>query len=207
MHLRPRILPNAFTLIEVLVSIAVIAVLIAISLPAIGRARESARRAECLSNLRSLGQAIQMYRGANDDLLPYAVRPVDVRYDDLDPLPALAEYLEAPLPSSDAAGAVRTGAPFACPSDDTIAFEQGCSYYYSPIDLMTFFPRAFAQQAITAYLARDPTVVMFNDLDSWHAGEQRGTNGRRVPLTGQNVLRLDGGAEAGHAGLSINPKR
>ncbi len=192
----------AFTLIELLVSIAVIAVLIGLALPTIGRARESARRTACLSNLRSLGQAMTMYRGANDDLLPYAVRDVDVRFDDLDPLAALADHLDAPLPALESGNVVRTGVPWQCPSDDTHAPLRGCSYYYSPIDLMTFFPRAFAQQAITAYLSRDPTVVIFLDNAARHSGKED-----RVPLTGCNVLRLDGGAEAGHAGVSINPKR
>ncbi|MBL8745107.1 MAG: type II secretion system protein [Phycisphaerae bacterium] len=64
---RSRSACSAFTLIKLLVSIAVIAVLIGLALPAIGRARESARRTSCISNLRSLGQAIAMYRGTNDD--------------------------------------------------------------------------------------------------------------------------------------------
>ncbi|MBL8745104.1 MAG: prepilin-type N-terminal cleavage/methylation domain-containing protein [Phycisphaerae bacterium] len=198
---------HAFTLIELLVSIAVIAVLIGLALPAIGRARESARRTSCLSNLRSLGQAIAMYRGSNDDLLPWAVRPIDVQFDDLDPLRALGDHLDAPLPARDAGGGARTGAPWLCPSDSTIGAEHGCSYYYSPIDLMTFFPRAFAQRAITFYLSRDPTVVIFLDLGAWHPGLQHDERGQRVPLTGTNVLRLDGGAEAGRPGLSINPRR
>lgn len=193
---------TAFTLIELLVSIAVVSVLVGLALPAVGRARESARRASCLSNLRSLGQALAMYRGANEDLLPYAGRDVDVRLGDLDPVPALAEHLDAPLPALEAGNVVRTGAPWRCPSDDTIAPVRGFSYYYSPIDLMTFFPRSFAQRAITAYLSRDPTVVIFLDNGARHSGKVE-----RTPLTGCNALRLDGGAEAGHAGLSINPKR
>lgn len=204
MH-RPRRHPPrspAFTLIELLVSIAVIAVLIGLALPVIGRARDSARRASCLSNLRTIGQALAMYRGQHDDLLPYAARDVDVRLDYLDPLRALAPHLDAPLPSIDANHIVRTAEPWRCPADDTAAAERGCSYYYSPTDLMTFFPRSFAQQAITAYLSRDPTVVIFLDSAPRHAGRIEGT-----PLTGCNALRLDGGCEAGHAGLSINPKR
>ncbi len=48
---------RAFTLIELLVVISIIALLIAILLPALGSARESARRTQCLANVRSLGQA------------------------------------------------------------------------------------------------------------------------------------------------------
>jgi type II secretory pathway pseudopilin PulG len=193
---------QAFTLIEAAVSIAVMAVLVALLLPAIGRAREAARRTECLAHLRSLGQALAMYQGGNDDLLPYAARDVDVRVGDLDPLPALVEHLDASLPRVDEGGGARSAAPFVCPSDATAASVRGCSYFYSPIDLMAFLPRAVAQRAITMFLSRDPAVVVFLDSEPRHAGRDAS-----IPLTGANVLRLDGGAEAGRAGLSINPKR
>lgn len=63
---------RAFTLIELLVVIAVISVLAAFLFPVFGRARESARRTSCLSNVRQLGQAFLMYAGDNDETLPNA---------------------------------------------------------------------------------------------------------------------------------------
>lgn len=61
-----------FTLIELLCVIATIGVLAAILLPALARARESARRASCLNNLSQLGLIMHMYAQENNGNLPWS---------------------------------------------------------------------------------------------------------------------------------------
>ena len=61
---------KGFTLIELLVVIAIIGILAAMVFPVFARARESARKAVCLSNVKNIALAIQMYLADNNDTLP-----------------------------------------------------------------------------------------------------------------------------------------
>jgi prepilin-type N-terminal cleavage/methylation domain-containing protein len=62
----------AFSLVELLVVIGIIAILVGILLPTLVKARERARRAACLSNVRQLTQAVMLYLGDNKQVLPEA---------------------------------------------------------------------------------------------------------------------------------------
>jgi prepilin-type N-terminal cleavage/methylation domain-containing protein len=61
---------TAFTLIEILVVLAVIGILAAILFPVFGRARESARRVTCISNVKQIALAVTQYAADNSDHLP-----------------------------------------------------------------------------------------------------------------------------------------
>ena len=62
---------RAFTLVELLVVVAIIGLLAAMLLPALGKAKDSGRRAGCISNLRQMGIAVHGYAQDNDGRIPY----------------------------------------------------------------------------------------------------------------------------------------
>src|SRR2546426_1110213 len=65
-----RTVRHAFTLVELLVVLAIISIIAGLLLPVFARARAHARTAVCLSNIRQLGFAAQMYIQDNDERLP-----------------------------------------------------------------------------------------------------------------------------------------
>ncbi len=101
----------AFTLVELLVVVGIIAVLIGILLPVLSTAREHAKRTACLSNLHQIGLSIELYANANQGRLPNANAAEDETGVDepVDGDPVLVYFNDA---------YVRSPAAFHCPSSN-----------------------------------------------------------------------------------------
>jgi prepilin-type N-terminal cleavage/methylation domain-containing protein/prepilin-type processing-associated H-X9-DG protein len=94
---------RGFTLIELLVVLVVIALLVALLLPTIGKARERALGAQCLSNLRTIGQAVNGYACAQKGRFPISshtagsILRADAWIQSLEPYGVGAEMRRCPL--------------------------------------------------------------------------------------------------------------
>ena len=112
---------RAFTLIELLLVVAIIAVLTAILLPALAAARAQSRRAVCEANLHGLGAAFRQYLDEYHDIMPIATRLPSAHLD-ADPriCDVLMKYVNEPL-------------VFKCPADIVREYflTEGSSYEYN----------------------------------------------------------------------------
>ncbi len=91
---------KGFTLIELLVVIAIIAILAAILFPVFARAREKARQTSCLSNMKQIATATEMYTQDYDECYPISIYPSAVGvvtfYHELMPYMKNSQILECP---------------------------------------------------------------------------------------------------------------
>jgi prepilin-type N-terminal cleavage/methylation domain-containing protein len=137
---------RGFTLTELAVTMAIIAVLLGLTLSVVARARQSARNAACLSNLRLIGQAFLNYAMTNGGNLP-------------DPLGAgqrWEDVLLTLLPSRDT---------FRCDSDDELypAFASSYDWRDTGEPLTTLAGKRLSE------VKRQRAVLAFESLSGWHA--------------------------------------
>ncbi len=172
---------RAFTLIELLVVISVIALLISITLPALGSARETSRRAKCLANLRGMGQGIAIYMNDSKDLFPM-VRPLHdptgSNPNDPSLLDVMADYVDAPIPRRGDDGFYIVSDPFRCPSDmpfnemgEPVYRTDGVSYEYLPGIFMLgaeFLSVRDPQRGVSMAYQNNRKWPILMDHENWH---------------------------------------
>jgi prepilin-type N-terminal cleavage/methylation domain-containing protein/prepilin-type processing-associated H-X9-DG protein len=153
---RPPAVRTGFTLIELLVVISIIAVLIALLLPAVQSAREAARRAQCVNNLKQMGLALHNYYTSNDTFPPgtslalydnfaaadtwswnnWSAQALMLPYLEQNPIYNTVNFSIAPIANFNAGAASNTAlavrvAAFLCPSDANAGPNFINSYYGS----------------------------------------------------------------------------
>ena len=171
METRFRVRRSGFTLIELLVVIGIIGMLVAITIPAVQYARNSARRTQCQSQLRQLGLAMDMYIDQQGISGRY---PMAAIFPSVTPeLPSiftvLGPYIE------------ENARVFVCPDDHVFHEAEGLSYEYPQTRL--------AGRTRAQVTARRPSgeVWMLYDFDPFH--------GSKFTPRSRNVLFADGHVE------------
>ncbi|HPS55982.1 MAG TPA: prepilin-type N-terminal cleavage/methylation domain-containing protein [Sedimentisphaerales bacterium] len=142
---------KAFTLVEVLVVISIIALLMGILMPALNRARASAASTACQANLRSIAYGFVMYLDDNRDIMPPAVIMPIEGFDSPTIMDFLMRYLSEPK-------------VFKCPSDvkDHYYDDYGTSYGYNAmlggttVD-KSMFAKMTRSKAVNIHVMRDLT--------------------------------------------------
>lgn len=181
-----RPVPHAFTLVELLVVVSIVALLIGITIPSLGVARESARRSKCLSNLKSIGTSFQLYLNDYDDIFPHVSPLQSQPGGGNDPafFDVLSAYIDAPIPykknPTDAVYVVSD--VFACPSDrqsddaasnyEPVHRTFGTSYFFLPGAFMDFAEMSFigrpSYAVSKAYMNLRSAWPVVQDYGDWH---------------------------------------
>jgi len=167
-------------MIELLIVIAIIAILAATLFPAFIRAKKSAKSTVCLSNLHQIGSALAMYMGDNDDLYPWAIDYSDrIHPEQWVSIPSFeAQIPNMPLMQTVLDPYVKGKEAFHCPSDagtQILDDHFPLSFEASPSDFSTFGSSYLYRTELTQKLKSGTTIseptqinVYFDAAGYWH---------------------------------------
>ncbi len=191
---------GGFTLIELLVVIAIIAILASILFPVFATAREKARATQCISNLRQLGQALEMYSTDYDDLYPFAVDPADAELPEIwDSHPAWQALIpNMPRVKDALAPYIREPEIWHCKSDRGYTKLEGTNLNLNgkPTSFAAFGTSymwrteiAFRHSGPSLLAYPSETNVLFDAHGSWHGRSQAYEAGRWNMLYGDGHVK------------------
>jgi len=194
---------NAFTLIELLVVVAIIGILAAILFPVFARARESARRASCLSNLKQIGLGVEMYKQDYDSKYPFSARIVAATetnnwyYDYIQPYVKSEQVIRCPSNAEWKVGYSYNIAFGYAPGD---AFGSGsssrsgtlASYCGKNIPIYDGVSEAIVAAPATTILITEATLTYYEYLIYFNksVSASLGTASRFLPQTTDGYMRL-----------------
>ena len=162
-----------FTLTELLVTVAIIAVLAGIAVPVFNGVRKKADRAACFNNLREIGVGLELYLRDHNGRMPnVSFSDQDLEEEEQPFHVLLGPYIDDPK-------------IFRCPADDRIYEEQGSSYFYNSTV-------ANQHRSRLNFLGSSDdltSIPLVSDAEAFH-GEKNGTNILYADYGSSNEVRF-----------------